>query len=95
MEMCFIPGIPSDTDAVIDKVFVEEALETLEDIIGNVLSEREQFVIEHRFMIEEPESLGVIGKQIHVTGERVRQIQNKALKKLFNEYVEVCYSRMS
>ncbi|MBI5559897.1 MAG: sigma-70 family RNA polymerase sigma factor [Deltaproteobacteria bacterium] len=47
-----------------------------------LLSEKEQFVIEKRVMADEPESLQSIGKEMGLTRERVRQIENSALKKL-------------
>lgn len=48
------------------------------------LSEREQYVITHRFAIErdEKETLDKIGQEFSITRERVRQIENNALKKL-------------
>lgn len=46
------------------------------------LSEKERFVIENRLMSEEPESLQVIGDRLGLSRERVRQIENEALKKL-------------
>lgn len=50
----------------------------------NALSEREQYVISHRFAIEreEKETLDKIGQFFSITRERVRQIENNALKKL-------------
>lgn len=48
------------------------------------LSDREEYVIRHRFAIdqEEKETLDKIGKHFSITRERVRQIENNALKKL-------------
>lgn len=46
------------------------------------LSEKERYVIENRLMSEEPVSLQVIGDQLGLSRERVRQIENEALKKL-------------
>lgn len=48
------------------------------------LSDREQYVITHRFAIEreDKETLDKIGQQFSITRERVRQIENNALKKL-------------
>ncbi|MBU2524544.1 hypothetical protein KKG71_05115 [Patescibacteria group bacterium] len=48
------------------------------------LSDREEYIIRHRFAIDldEKETLERIGKHFSITRERVRQIENNALKKL-------------
>lgn len=47
-----------------------------------LLSEKERLVIEKRIMADEPASLQVVGERLGLTRERVRQIENSALKKL-------------
>jgi RNA polymerase sigma-32 factor len=49
------------------------------------LDERERYVIQYRTMAEEPLTLQAIGKQLHISRERVRQIEGQALKKLKKE----------
>lgn len=58
---------------------------TLADLL-DTLSEREQKVLKMRFGFEMPKSytLDEVGKELGVTRERVRQIENGALKKLRN-----------
>jgi RNA polymerase sigma-32 factor len=46
------------------------------------LSEKEMYVITNRIMAEEPLTLREISKPLHLSRERVRQIENEALKKL-------------
>ncbi len=46
------------------------------------LPEKERFVVELRFLAEEPKTLEEIGKLLKLTRERVRQIEEKALGKL-------------
>lgn len=58
------------------------------------LKEKEELIIKRRFGLlgDEPESLESIGKNLGITRERVRQIQNNALeklKKLINENKEI------
>lgn len=74
-----------------DAVSPEEAVvdSLLRDQINRVLdlvSEREQNVIKLRFGLEDgvPRSLEEIGRILGVTRERVRQVEEKALKKLRN-----------
>ncbi len=57
----------------------------LKHIMGSLLSEREAFVIKMRYGLEgaSPETLEVIGGRIGLTRERVRQIEQRALRKLF------------
>jgi RNA polymerase sigma-32 factor len=46
------------------------------------LSERESYIIQHRVMAENPETLQEIGNKFNVTRERARQIEKQALKKV-------------
>ncbi len=57
----------------------------IDAILGTVLQERERVVIHLRFGLDdgEPQTLEQIGERIGLTRERVRQIENKALRKLF------------
>jgi RNA polymerase primary sigma factor len=50
----------------------------------DILSERERTVLELRFGLKEEQhySLQEIGQRLGVTGERVRQIEARALRKL-------------
>lgn len=55
----------------------------------NKLSEKEKFVIENRILKDEPLTLQAVGEQLGITRERVRQIEESALKKLKKYIVEV------
>ena len=46
------------------------------------LNEKELYIIIHRVMADNPETLQKIGDRFHITRERVRQIEKKALEKL-------------
>ncbi len=75
----------SNDDAVSPEEAVIDSL--LRDQIGRVLetlSDREQIVIKLRFGLDDgtPRSLEEIGRILGVTRERVRQVEEKALKKL-------------
>jgi RNA polymerase sigma-32 factor len=49
------------------------------------LSEKEMYVITNRIMADEPLTLREIGNHLHLSRERVRQIEGEALKKLKQE----------
>ena len=46
------------------------------------LNEREQYIIAHRMLTDEPETLDDIGVRFGISRERVRQIQKKAFERL-------------
>ncbi len=71
-----------------DRVAGEEERGILHHQIMNAmrrLDEREQYVIQYRVMADEPLTLQEIGKHLHISRERVRQIEGQALKKLKKE----------
>ena len=57
--------------------------EQLEEVM-TTLTDREQQVIRMRFGLEDghPRTLEEVGREFHVTRERIRQIESKALRKL-------------
>jgi RNA polymerase sigma-32 factor len=52
------------------------------------LSDRERHIIERRRLISSPHTLSVIGKDLGITRERVRQLEARAFKKLHAFLVE-------
>lgn len=62
----------------------EEAALVKKNIAGALqkLSERESYIVQHRTMSDEPETLQEIGDKFHITRERARQIEQEALRKL-------------
>jgi len=48
----------------------------------NILTDRERVVIQKRFLNDEKTAFNNIGELFGVTGERIRQVEEKALKKL-------------
>ncbi len=72
-------GAVSPEEAVIDNLLRDQISKVLE-----TLSDREQTVIKLRFGLDDaiPRSLEEIGRIMGVTRERVRQIEEKALRKL-------------
>lgn len=76
----FIPDNTSVSE-IAEKDFLSEELDKQ---IKEKLSEREYFVLKHRFGLagEYPKTLEKVGAMLGVTRERIRQIEEKALKKL-------------
>jgi len=77
----FIGG--DDEDEIIDALDARELGDTLRQAMQQ-LNENEQFVLKCRFNIDGGEDLTLeqIGEKMGLTGERVRQIERKALSKL-------------
>jgi RNA polymerase primary sigma factor len=71
---------PSDPETIVLSQIEHEELSTLLDR----LSEREKLIIKVRYGFEDgvPKTLAETGKLIHVSRERVRQLEMRALKKL-------------
>ena len=55
--------------------------ERLESLVPQ-LSDKEQYILEHRLLSDEPVTLREIGDEFHITRERVRQIEARLLQKV-------------
>ena len=68
----------------IEQLLIEESLHKELSNLLNVLDEREKTIIKHRFGLdgEEPKTLTEVGELLGISRERVRQIEQRALKKL-------------
>ncbi len=68
----------------VEKEVVEEALHKEIEKLLNVLDKRERTIIEERFGLngKEPKTLNEVGEKLGISRERVRQLEQRALKKL-------------
>ena len=81
-----------------DKRFNQEDLlaksqleNSIKDNIGPILEslkDRERYIIEKRILTDTPQTLNEIGKKYEISRERVRQIENSALKKIKKAFKE-------
>ncbi len=51
----------------------------------STLNEREQYIVKHRMLTDEPQTLDEIGNKFEISRERVRQIEKRAFEKLSSE----------
>lgn len=80
---CELQDIISDNKTVVDIFDEEEKRNALTEAL-NKLTERERIVIVERYGLNgnDPKTLNVVGEEMGITRERVRQIQNQAIAKL-------------
>ncbi len=81
-----------------DKKFNQEDLlaksqleSSVKDNLGPILEtlkDREKYIIENRILTDTPHTLDEIGKKYEISRERVRQIENAALKKIKKAFKE-------
>lgn len=78
--------IESESFATIDPLNIILEFETLDNIkfeeAFNQLNEREKYIITRRYLIEEADTLIILSKELKVSAERIRQLEQKAIKKL-------------
>ncbi|OPY67231.1 MAG: RNA polymerase sigma factor RpoH [Syntrophorhabdaceae bacterium PtaU1.Bin034] len=94
-EETFMDMIRTD-DNIEEVVAAKEKKEILERKIlefKKMLNDKELFIFEHRIMIEEPLTLQEIGEQFKISRERVRQLENRVLKK-FNDKFELEFKKL-
>ena len=83
--------LPDETEADTEDLLMEDALKnSIHELLAK-LPERERYVVERRYGLGRGEcaTLEEIGQEAGVTRERVRQIQNAALRKLRSLALEV------
>ncbi len=78
----FLEDTLSSQEVILMKIQEEEKVKRELEIALNSLEERERFIIESRILRDEPLTLEELGKKLDISGERVRQIENLALKKM-------------
>jgi len=71
-----------DQEEVLTKIEEEERVKKELEVALSSLKERERFIIENSILREKPLTLKELGKKLNVSGERVRQIEEEALKKI-------------
>ena len=84
-EATYLDMLPDTSQNPEDAVLAIQEQGVVRTAISNALStlnEKERFVIENRMMVEPPLTLQVIGDRLGLSKERVRQIENEAVKKL-------------
>ncbi|MGE5445388.1 MAG: RNA polymerase sigma factor RpoH [Ignavibacteriales bacterium] len=72
----------SNQEEVITKVEEEEEIKRGLEIALRSLKERERFVLENRILADKPLTLEELGTKLNLSRERIRQIENAALKKM-------------
>lgn len=72
---------PNPEDVVIGMKDSQTRSRWLQDALGE-LSDREQTIIRERHLVYEPVTLEELGKQLGVSKERVRQLEQRAMDKL-------------
>ena len=73
------------TESVEEKLGNSQDLAVKKKMLMNAikhLSEREQVIVQNRFLTENPKTLEELGEQFNISRERVRQIETKAFEKI-------------
>jgi len=78
----FLPDEDSTQEEIITKSEEESKVRTELKGALDILKDRERFIVENRVLSESPLTLEEIGTKYKISRERVRQIENAALKKL-------------
>ena len=72
---------PSPEDEVDRRRAEERCFRVVYEALGE-LDDRDREIVERRYLCEEPETLACVGKRLGISRERVRQLSERALKRL-------------
>lgn len=77
-----LPDLGPSQEEMMGEAEYEDVRRTyLHEALGQ-LSDRERLIIRRRRLLDEPQTLSEIGKELGITRERVRQLEARALRKL-------------
>ena len=66
---------PQQEDMLAKREIMAEVSERIDEVVG-LLGDKELYILNHRLLADEPETLQAIGERFGVSRERVRQIEN-------------------
>jgi len=93
--MDFLADDEENQEDLLTKVEEEKIVKsTMVDAL-KTLKERERFIIENRILVDKPLTLEELGTKFNISRERVRQIENAALKKMKGILTEKGISKSS
>ncbi len=78
----FLAGDDQNQEDLITKVEQDEIVKSGMVDALKTLKDRERFIIENRILADKPLTLEELGEKYNISRERVRQIENAALKKM-------------
>ena len=78
----FLADKLASQEEILTKIQEEEKIKRELDAALKSLEERERFIIENRILRDNPLTLEELGTKLNISRERVRQIENEALKKM-------------
>jgi len=78
----FLADKLASQEEILTKIQEEEKIKRELDTALKSLEERERFIIENRILRDNPLTLEELGTKLNISRERVRQIENEALKKM-------------
>lgn len=78
----FLADKLASQEEILTKIQEEEKIKRELDTALKSLEERERLIIENRILRDNPLTLEELGTKLNISRERVRQIENEALKKM-------------
>jgi len=82
-----LPSKQADIDDQLADQELKELFHTKLEIFRKTLSDKEQYIFEHRLLSDNPETLNEIGEYYGISRERIRQVEERLIKKL-KEYMQ-------
>ena len=70
-----------DVEDIVSEKDMQDVLKERVKEFKTTLNEKEACILDHRLMAEEPRTLQELGMRLHISRERVRQIEKRILKK--------------
>ena len=80
--MDFLPALGPAVEETLASGEITKLIRVQMKTIIPALNEKEQYILKHRLLSDEPATLREIGERYNITRERVRQLEARLLEKI-------------
>lgn len=84
-----LEDVAPDQEAMVVAAEERQILDAVIEKSSDQLNDKETYILEHRLLSDEPPTLAVIGEHLGVSRERIRQLEQRVIKKLRAAAVEL------
>jgi RNA polymerase sigma-32 factor len=75
-------GHEESCESAVQREEIRHLVRMVTDRLMQVLNDKQRYIVRHRLLSNEPQSLRTVGSRLNISGERARQIEGDVLRRL-------------